>query len=304
MFSLEHIHELPPMKDVIAQYEGRGAELNPPSTKKEKFPVTPELESKINDFGKEMAARFYDENFPIHGLKVKQYPSMTRSELRLDELVIDKKNMITLVADRLKIIEGGQVRTSIVFAVKGGANMQPVSALYFEDMGNGVFELNDRYTEPKYRGYGFADLALKASEGFLKQIATQHQPVGEGDGDADGEKFHAISAAETGQLDVIYWLWKNGYRPKTSEDWEKLDKVLSADPDLKLCENMYVFEKDKDEYSREKDGQIEKDKFGNMVIDFHKSVRINFVKTFDAGAGKAVSEIAQAIRVAIDGAKT
>ena len=95
---------------------------------------------------------------------------------------------------------------------------------------NNDFEIIDRFIFPEFRGQGIGSLLLKATETMAQKQATKTQSP---------QKIHA----ETAQLDVICWLWNQGYRPSTPNDQTQLEQILSGDSNLKIGENLYVFQK-------------------------------------------------------------
>ncbi|MFA5829544.1 MAG: hypothetical protein WC843_03550 [Candidatus Gracilibacteria bacterium] len=283
MSTPEKMQSLPSFADVIAQYKGCGADLNPPPQKKEKFPFTPALIEKFKIFGKEMVGRYTDGNLSPKGLKYKKIGTLTRKVLTLGETLLDEESDLKILANKVRVTDTANGENSIKIEFRLSLGSQGLCGLDFIDLGNENFKLTDRYTVPEYRQQGFADALLKSGEAFMQELSQSTVRV---------ENSAVALTAEVGQLDVIYWLWKNDYRPQTTEDEQNLERVLAGDPNLKLCADLYVFDKDRDEYLRGNDGELVLNKYGKKVIDYHNSMRINFVKKFEAGVSKDISDIA------------
>lgn len=146
-----------------------------------------------------------------------------------------------------------------------------ISHLEFADKGD-MFDLVDRETDPKFRGQGFANMLLKASENFIQESATEKQKA-------------ATSYADAAQLDVICWLYNNGYRPQTDKDAQRLSEVLAGDSDIMIGEKNYIF-KDVPEESR-----IIRLPDGRAVPNRHNAYRIKFVKEIPPKISSSVTDV-------------
>ncbi|MGE3279026.1 MAG: hypothetical protein AB7J40_04540 [Candidatus Altimarinota bacterium] len=117
-----------------------------------------------------------------------------------------------------------------------------------------TFVLRDRQIYPHYRNQGFGNMVLQAAEDYIQLTADEIQE----------EQISTVGAA---QIDVICWLWNRGYRPLSSEDENRLARVLNGDQSLCIGQKKYVFEKDIPPEERTQD---------NM----EKAFRIHFEKRF------------------------
>lgn len=104
---------------------------------------------------------------------------------------------------------------------------------------DGIFEIMHRFTRENFRGpqneskEGLGDILLASCEQIAKSYANRNNK----------QKTVLCNA---GQLDVMLWMEKNGYRAWNSRMQEELDKIYSAsNPDLRIIDGLYVFHKDK-----------------------------------------------------------
>lgn len=149
------------------------------------------------------------------------------------------------------------------------ASDDKISSLEFADNGN-LFNLIDRETNIKFREQGFGSMLLKTAEKFIQDNATDQQKP-------------SISFADTAQLDVICWLYNNGYRPQTPEDALRLSEVLAGDKGITIGENYYIFN-----YTPEQD-RIVKLPDGRTVPASRNAYRIKFVKEIPPKAASSVT---------------
>ena len=95
-------------------------------------------------------------------------------------------------------------------------------------MDGDTFDLGHRIVEPQFRDQGIGNILLHAEEAFVQSSATKDQRM-------------KRQTVETGQLDVMVWMWNNGYRPSTPEDAERFEKVLAGDPIIKRGLRNYLY---------------------------------------------------------------
>lgn len=95
-------------------------------------------------------------------------------------------------------------------------------------MNEDTFDLDHRIVEAKYRDQGMGNILLNAEEAFVQRSATKDQRVKK-------------QIVETGQIDVMCWMWNNGYRPSTPEDAEKFEKVLAGDSKIRRGLRNYIY---------------------------------------------------------------
>jgi len=102
---------------------------------------------------------------------------------------------------------------------------------------NDTFLLQHRIVDPQYRGpqnnskETFGDIGLKACEQIVQSYANKENKP---------KKIELYTA----QLDVIMWLYRNGYTPKTDKDKERLKRVMNVDENLVIVDDNFIFEKE------------------------------------------------------------
>lgn len=146
-----------------------------------------------------------------------------------------------------------------------------VCGLEFLDKGN-MFDMVDRWTPGKFRRQGFANMVLQAAEGFMQERANDIQRT-------------VISFADVAQLDVICWLYNQGYRPQNMLDAEHLSEVLSGLDGIEIGEGLYIF-RDTPKY---------------LQPDFHNAYRIKLVKEIQPKAAAKVVDVQAETQRAIEG---
>ncbi|MFH1012499.1 MAG: hypothetical protein V1760_02010, partial [Candidatus Peregrinibacteria bacterium] len=98
-----------------------------------------------------------------------------------------------------------------------------------------------RFVHPMFRGpqnkskESLGDIMLAACEQIVKSQANEEA----------NERQSKTLEVDTGQLDVMLWLHKNGFEPKTAQDKERFPKVCNAAPDLCIVDHLFVWEKSK-----------------------------------------------------------
>lgn len=178
----------------------------------------------------------------------------------------------TISFDLAKGRAGGNTPDDLYKAWKSSfASGNHISGLEFVDKGD-LFDLVDRETDSKFRGQGFANILLKASENFIQESATEKQKA-------------ATSYADAAQLDVICWLYNSGYRPQTDQDAQRLSEVLAGDSGIMIGENNYIF-KDVPEESR-----IIRLPDGRAVPNRHNAYRIKFLKEIPPKPSSSVTDV-------------
>lgn len=131
---------------------------------------------------------------------------------------------------------------------EGSVSKNRVCGLEFLDKGN-IFDMFDRWTPKRFRRQGFANMVLQAAESFMQERANEIQRT-------------VTSYADVAQLDVICWLYSQGYRPQSMFDAEHLSEVLSGLAGIEIGEDMYIF-RDTPKY---------------LQHDFQNAYRIKLVK--------------------------
>lgn len=132
------------------------------------------------------------------------------------------------------------------------------------------FSLVDRFTKAKFRGQGFGSMLLRAYESYIQESATEKQEI-------------TYSVVDAAQLDVICWLYNNGYRPRNDEDAKRLSEILSGDNEIIIGDKNYFFK------SVPKQDQE----------DFHNAYRIKFVKEFSPKVPTAIANLQEETRISV-----
>ncbi len=137
-----------------------------------------------------------------------------------------------------------------------------------------TFDLDHRIVEAKYRDQGMGNMLLNAEEAFVQRSATKDQRVKK-------------QIVETGQLDVMCWMWNNGYRPSTPEDAEKFEKVLAGDSTIRRGLRNYI-------YSESTPTEKRNGEFENWPM----AIGITFAKDFVPGISTEIEQTRSATGLA------
>lgn len=135
-------------------------------------------------------------------------------------------------------------------------------------------EMRHREVWAAYRRQKIGDKMMQFAEAFQRQKANEVQT-------------EQVVTAEVAQLDVICWYWNNGYRPRSKEDEEKLQRVLSGDQEFCLGENLYVFPK-----------SIPEEKRNPLSMD--SAIRIKFEKKIVPREGQELTDNKHDTRSAVE----
>lgn len=192
---------------------------------------------------------FYDEiKSDTPSIEVKDKPEFTLKYYPVSSTVVDSSVPLSLFILKSYTIDKatGAEKEEVHFHLFKGAHQSLSPAAFIRvwkeglengsetggmrfEVKNGVMDLTDRLVDERFRGQGIGSYILDAGEEFAQQKANQKQTK-------------ETVSAETAQLDVISWLYNKGYRPKTAQDRERLDKILNPDDSLCLGEKLFVFE--------------------------------------------------------------
>lgn len=297
---MESLRQLPDFAEVYGLYEGRRVEAEDSKIEPEKLNVTdrPALDKKISDFAAKSFSLYKkvqlggDNKFVVkkrHGYR-ECIPLM--SELVEDSIPL---MMVAMKVFDVDSRDGEKTESIQIVLLKGNfpgdssedfyRALQSGSAEFIGDMrlieANGRFQLAHREVNPKFRKQRFGDTMLKATEVF----------VAEGAKDSQKEKELFLDCS---QLDVIYWLWKNDYRPKTKEDWDKLENVINGGSNerenLLMLENYFLFDERVPE-----DERYYEDPSGEKTPAYHNAYRIRFEKKIKPSMGDDVRDLRQRV---------
>lgn len=287
----ELMQELPDFNEVYSLYDGR----RPDSPEKEvpieqiDVPDRKSLQASINSYAEEIYQRYREvsEDDPTGHTRVHEEEQMKKTNVLLGEKVVDASIPLTMNVYKNFTEERGRKSESINFYFYKGAedDQNFIGSISVADRGEDGLDIVDRMVESKFRKQGFGEMFLNCAESFMKKTSTERQqPV--------------KAFAKMSQLDVIYWFWKNGYRPETDEDRRKLEMILAGHEDLELAERYFVFQKstpDRDKYFVKPDGEFALTPDGKRVINYNNAFRIKMIKMFEPDAGEEVRDIRNGI---------
>ena len=227
------IGNLPKLKEFSDLYNGRISPSNfvrGGPTEKLNFSLgSNELQSKVNSILRNALGKYEEAKRDPKKPFTPERNGDDKTLIPLLSEVVDPSVPIMLKADkRIYLSKGGEMEEMVFMDLV--VNGRIVAELNFKVRGRGI-EIYHRYTYPKYQGQGVGNLLLRGAEDF---------------GRARGEltKKPIISEAETGQVDVMLWLYKNGYRPDSIEDVEKMRMIVAGDPSLAIADEWSVHKRD------------------------------------------------------------
>lgn len=285
----ERIQELPDLKEIYDLYNGR----RPEEVEKdvgpiEKLEITDSkvFQAAINKFVEDIYRDYTatKENDPRGKTRSFEDEQMTKTTVSLGERVVDSAIPIAMDVYKNFTSESGKRTESINFYFY--KDQEFVGNISIADHGNGDLDVIDRLTDPKFRNQGFGKILMDCAEAYIQTVATEKQ------------KSVTAYADNIGQLDVIYWFWKNGYRPETEKDWQRLEMVLHGHQDLELAEKLWVFKKDtpdKDRYFTDPSGEFYLDGQGKRAINYNNAFRIRMVKSISQKPHEEVVNIVERV---------
>ncbi len=292
----ESIQKLPDFSEVHDLFQGRRPDLPEKEVSIEQIEILDRTaaQSAMNAFAEEVYPKYRDvsEDDPSGTTRSHEEEQMTKTNVPLGEVVVDASVPLTMDVYKNFTNERGRRSESINFYLyKGSGDAQDfIGNISVADRGEDGFDIIDRLVESKFRKQGLGKMFLNCAEAFVQKASTERQqPV--------------KAFANMSQLNVIYWFWKNGYRPETDEDRRRLDMILTGHGDLELLERNFVFHKDtpdKDRYFVKPDGEFALDGDGGRVINYNNALRIRMVKVFEAGVGEQVEDIVDDTRVDLE----
>lgn len=289
---MEQLTELPDFNEVYSLYNGRR-----PDSPEEDVPIeqidVPDrksLQASINSYAEEIYQRYREvsEDDPTGHTRVHEEEQMKKTNVLLGERVVDASMPLTMNVYKNFTEERGRKSESINFYFYKGVedDQNFIGSISIADRGEEGLDIVDRMIEPKFRKQGFGEMFLSCAEAYIKKVSTERQ-----------EPVKAFTNTAT-QLTVIYWFWKNGYRPETEEDRRKLEMILAGHEELELAERYFVFQKstpDRDRYFVKPDGEFALTEDGKRVINYNNAFRIKMIKMFEPEVGEEVVDIREEI---------
>lgn len=281
---MEHPQELPDFKEVYELYAERRPDKKAEVENKTDLSIEnpTDLEKGMCDFAEKIEDSFESTTSNDPKASIREEGNGRKVRIPLGEEVIDDSIPITISAHKILASDYPHTHSidSVVFNLYKGQNEKTgefIGNVHYTDQNTG-FELNHRYLENKFKKLGFGSMLLRTCEAFLKKLATQKQEI-------------LQSVIQTAQLDVIYWCWKNGYRPEETQDWEKLQAVLNGDENLYLLDRYYIFDKNRGKNNEQEyhDDRTEPD--GSPSINYRNAYRLNFVKNVNPEQSKEIRGI-------------
>jgi hypothetical protein len=280
---VEEVSELPDFQDTYGLYDGRRPEVPEEKVAQEKleFQDRDDVQAKVNKFAVECAGKFANLSEGDFDGETFGNGDFKRTNMKFAEQMLDPSIPLRVVAYKDFVEDKGVKSERIRFCLDKGSEDQFVAVIQGIDQGEKGFDINHRFVASQYRsGQGIGTMILDCAEFFAESSATEKQ-----------ENVNLL--ADTAQLDVIYWFWKNGYRPEGDEDWKRLDMIVNGDENLYLDARYYVFDKTvegDDRYEKDGNGEVLLEN-GVKSIDPKKAFGINMVKTFKPGASVDVEDV-------------
>ncbi len=289
----EIISELPNFQETYGLYEGRRPEVPEEDVLQEKlgFQDREGAQAKMNEFTSKCAREFLQIDENSYKSETFRSGDFKRINMKFAEQMLDSSIPLRLVAYKVFVEDKGVKSERIRFCLDKGSEDKLVAVIQGINQGDKGFDINHRFVGPQYRRkQGVGTMVINCAESFAKSLATNKQ-----------KKFDLF--ADTAQLDVIYWFWKNGYRPKEKEDWEKLNMIVNGDESLCLDGRLYIFDKNitgDDRYEKDSSGQVIMEN-GVKSIDPKKAFQLKMVKTFKPNLSAEVEEIRSGMKDALGG---
>lgn len=212
-------------------------------------------------------AQVVDDQIPLSLLVMKTFKHDKYSDERSQTVKVE------LVKGRLEGSDSKAIYNEWRAQLSAG---NAIGGMEYADRGE-TFDLRDREVYPKFRQQGFASMLLKTSEEFIRSVATNEQ------------SSRIAKAGDVGQLDVLCWLWNKGYRPKTDEEMDLIQKIFSGDSSLRLATlnepgggqslDLCIIDANTPEHERTRQ-------------NYHRiAKKVNLVKDIEPGDSKEVADI-------------
>lgn len=287
---LESNQTLPDFQETYGLYGGRRLETSEEQELQEvlNFQDQKSAQTKMNELASGCGIQFLStsEDSPQFESETYERGNFKRTNMKIAEEILDPDIPLRVVIYKDFVVNAGLKSERIRICLDKGSENQPVGVIqgiYSRERG---FDINHRYVEPKYRRkQGVGSMLLDCIESFTKSLAT-------------GKQEEVNIFAEVAQLDVIYWLWKNGYKPENKDDWEKMDMIINGDGSLCMSDNLYVFEKDVPEDERYEKGSNGQFLMGNgkRSINPKRSFLLKMMKKFKPDVSTEVKDIKSKVR--------
>lgn len=299
---MEKIPEKIDFNEVYSLYEGRRDDADE-SVNIESIDISDrtDLQNRMNQAAQEAVSSYQQIRGDNANGAIKDWPEVRVNSVPISARVVDDSIPLTLFVMKTfkhDKISNEHSETVMVQLIKGNLDGDNPKALYaswkaklaegsviggldFANRGE-VFDLRDREIYPKFRKQGFANMLLKTSEEFIHGMATQDQAA------------RISQAGDVGQLDVLCWLWNQGYRPQTDEEMDLVQKIFSGDSSLCLSTlkepgggqtlSLCVIDANTPEHER-------------IRQNYHRiAKRVNLVKKIEPGNSKGVADIGDGVR--------
>lgn len=285
---IETEQELPDFEETYSLYDGRRPEVSDEEEipqEKLQFQDREAAQAKMNELASGFGNKFLyiqenSKQFPAETFRRDMYK---RVNMKLAEQIVDPDIPLRIMAYKDFVVNERENAERMRFCLDRGDEDHPVAVISLSYVVNEGFNIHHRFVEPQFRGkQGIGNMLLQCAESFAKNFAT------------DGKEKVSLFAGMA-QLDVIYWFWKNGYRPEGEQDWERLDMIINGDENLCLDDKLYVFHKLVPEdyrYEKSRAGQVLMDK-GRRSVNPKMAFRLNMQKVFEPG-GSGQTQDAQA----------
>ncbi len=154
-------------------------------------------------------------------------PASIVERFRVKRPLMDGNKGLVLILEKRQPLRNVEQTFFGLSTINGSESM---ASMILRREGN-LFELLHRIIDPKFRGQGLASAVLRVCEEYVRLIATKET------------KQDIKMGASIGQLDVLVWLYNNGYRPDNPEDETIFLKILEGEgAGLFLRGKDYIYE--------------------------------------------------------------
>jgi len=280
------------LKDILTLYAGRRDAEDEPLPSIEPLNIDKgKLRANLSSAAQISEKAYENTETLLEGVEISDGAITSRTSLLCNEVVDELASLRLVVTLQQSHTKGGAsvpglLKSSLYRGELGKEELKdivnqrpheqkPVAEMVVVIRGN-EFDLAHRIVRPEFRRQGLGDAMLQFLEEFLCRKGAE---------EGREQKLGAMVC----QLDVICWLWNNGYRPGNSEDQLKLEKILAGDAKLCIGKKKYVFPKSVDPLER-------------VSLNSHNSaLRMKFEKKISPGTPADMSDAKTDVRSSVKG---
>lgn len=139
----------------------------------------------------------------------------------------------------IQIVKGDLTEKGDREVIDLGQNLKnEIGSIRLSQSAGNTFEMMHRFVREDYRGpqssngLRISNILLNISEQIVQNYAT-----------SKGKE--STLKINSGQLDVMAWLYNNNYKLRGSHDEERFNKICNADENLRIIDDFYVYESHK-----------------------------------------------------------